>query len=291
MARRRSRKSESALGFAILVALGLGVLGSLSAETWGSIGTLALLVVGFIVVVIVLKAVLSASGRSLDGFFSSLALRGPKRRLEEKTQAAVQKHMLSLVRRRRQLVQRDAYGHSAIEPWLKEIAHFVSTQIRPELDEKEKTALSKFSSEIAYFVEREVVANESDIMKGLAFAESMSPREYEHFCADLLREAGWEARVTTGSRDFGVDVVAEKGGHRLVLQCKMYSKAVGLKAVQEVATGRTYEAATSAAVVSNQRYTPAASQMASSSGVLLLHHDDLRRVDDLLKIPAKLESR
>lgn len=81
--------------------------------------------------------------------------------------------------------------------------------------------------------------------------------------------------------------VALKANHRLAIQCKMYAKPVGLKAVQEIAAGRSHEEATTA-VVSNQRYTTAASQLASSSDVLLLHHDDLRRVDELLNITVRL---
>ena len=43
------------------------------------------------------------------------------------------------------------------------------------------------------------------------FTESMSPSEFETFCAEQLQKAGWNARVTQTSRDQGVDVVAEKG--------------------------------------------------------------------------------
>jgi len=119
-------------------------------------------------------------------------------------------------------------------------------------------------------------------MRDLAFSDNMKPREYEHLCADLLREAGWSARVTTHSRDFGVDVIAEKPDRRIVVQCKLYSSPVGLKAVQEIAAGKVHELANHAIVVSNRRFTSAAAQIAATNGVLLLHHDDLTRIDQLL---------
>jgi HJR/Mrr/RecB family endonuclease len=79
-----------------------------------------------------------------------------------------------------------------------------------------------------------------------------------------------------------VDVVAEKGGRRIVIQCKLYSQPVGNSAVQEVAAARAHERADYAAVVSNNTYTPAAKQLAASNGVLLLHHSDLQALDHLL---------
>jgi HJR/Mrr/RecB family endonuclease len=79
-----------------------------------------------------------------------------------------------------------------------------------------------------------------------------------------------------------VDVIAEKPDQRIVVQCKLYSSPVGLKAVQEIAAGKVHELANHAIVVSNQRFTTAAAQIAATNGVLLLHHDDLRQIDRLL---------
>jgi restriction system protein len=69
------------------------------------------------------------------------------------------------------------------------------------------------------------------------------------------------------------DIIAERDGKRIVVQCKFYSKPVGNKAVQEAAA-RLHERAV-AIVVSNAAYTKAARQLAGTTGVILLHHDDL----------------
>jgi len=66
-----------------------------------------------------------------------------------------------------------------------------------------------------------------------------------------------------------------KPDQRIVVQCKLYSSPVGLKAVQEIAAGKIHEQANHAIVVSNPRFTTAAAQIAATNGVLLLHHDDL----------------
>jgi restriction system protein len=53
--------------------------------------------------------------------------------------------------------------------------------------------------------------------------------EYETFCAEVLRRAGWNARVTIATGDQGTDIVAERDGKRVVVQCKFYTKPVSNK--------------------------------------------------------------
>jgi restriction system protein len=114
------------------------------------------------------------------------------------------------------------------------------------------------------------------------FREDMSPQEFEHYCAAVLREMKWKARVTRASGDQGVDIVAEKRGMRIVLQCKKYSKPVGNRAVQEIVAGIAHEGARRGVVVATGNFTPAAVRLAASNQVLLLHHADLRGIDRLL---------
>ncbi len=116
-----------------------------------------------------------------------------------------------------------------------------------------------------------------------AFHEGMSPAEFEHYCAAVLREAKWTARVTQASGDQGVDIVADKRGMRIVIQCKKYSKPVGNRAVQEIVAAIAHEGAQRGVVVATSDYTPAAEKLAASNQVLLLHHADLRRIDRLLR--------
>jgi HJR/Mrr/RecB family endonuclease len=111
--------------------------------------------------------------------------------------------------------------------------------------------------------------------------EAMTPIAFEHHCADYLKARGWNARTTRASGDQGVDVIAEKSGVRVAIQCKKQASPVGNKAVQEVYTGMTVIAAHRAAVVSNNTYTPAAREAASATGVKLLHFTELRNADRL----------
>jgi hypothetical protein len=103
--------------------------------------------------------------------------------------------------------------------------------------------------------------------------------EYERFVADLLSIRGWDTRLTKGSGDQGVDVVAQKQGIKAVIQCKLYSYPVGNDAVQQVIAGRTFYNGDVAAVVTNATFTGSARQLASTAHVLLLHHDQVGQLD------------
>ncbi|MEK8092419.1 restriction endonuclease [Methylocystis sp. IM3] len=115
------------------------------------------------------------------------------------------------------------------------------------------------------------------------FDANMTPQEYEHYCAALLRESRWAARVTRASGDQGVDIVAEKRGARIVVQCKKYRKPVGNRAVQEIVAAIAHEDAQRGVVVATNGYTRAAERLAASNRVLLLHHSQLHRIDRLLQ--------
>ncbi len=105
-----------------------------------------------------------------------------------------------------------------------------------------------------------------------------------------MRHAGWDAQVTKGSHDQGVDVIATKNGVRVILQCKFYSRPVGNKAVQEVAAGRAYESTDYAAMVSKSFYTRDAEELAQISGVRLLHYSELSELDRMLGLRGPIIS-
>jgi len=122
-----------------------------------------------------------------------------------------------------------------------------------------------------------------DEIAGATFHEDMSPEEFEHYCAAVLRESNWNARVTKLSGDQGVDIVADKRGTRIVVQCKKHSKPIGNRAVQEVVAGIAHQDAKRGVVVATSEYTPSAVKLAASNQVLLLHHSQLPKIDRLLR--------
>lgn len=61
--------------------------------------------------------------------------------LLQKVQVTIEQHRSSLVRRRAQLVQPDAYGKPQWERWKKEIEYFITHHIAPSLTQKEYSVL------------------------------------------------------------------------------------------------------------------------------------------------------
>ena len=66
------------------------------------------------------------------------------------------------------------------------------------------------------------------------------------------------------------------------IQCKNYSKPVGVSAVQEVESGRKYYSLDFAIVVAPSGFTPAARELAARSGILLVPPKALQNLDVLI---------
>ena len=98
----------------------------------------------------------------------------------------------------------------------------------------------------------------------------MTGHEYERVVAAYLRHKGYNrVKVTKGSGDFGVDVIAHKGKKKYAVQCKYYKSPVSLDAVQEVIAGKAMYGCDSAMVVTNSTFTKAAEELAKCNGVVL----------------------
>lgn len=183
-----------------------------------------------------------------------------------------------LAQRRRQLMTADAYGQPVTAKWDKEVAYFIDSVLVDGLKERghDFARISqKGRASLVAAVERAAIEPDPGLSAFAEVTAATTPVDYEAICAERLRHSGWTARLTGGAGDQGADVIAEKGGRRLVLQCKLYTKPVNNKAVQEASAARQHERAHLAAVVTPAGYTASARSLAATTGVLLLHHDDL----------------
>ncbi|MBI1813477.1 MAG: restriction endonuclease [Deltaproteobacteria bacterium] len=184
-----------------------------------------------------------------------------------------ERHMETLLRKRRNLLVRGDYGEIDDEPLLRELRHFLSACNVTELVmERIGDALCT-----ALYLTLETLADAVPIQETDAVALSLetSPTEYEHQCAELMRTCGFEATVTKASGDQGVDVIARKPGLTVALQCKLYGSPVGNKAVQEIYAAKSFVGADLAVVVTNNEFTDPARQLAQALGVLLLHDSQI----------------
>ncbi|WP_084299180.1 restriction endonuclease [Bradyrhizobium sp. WSM1743] len=259
---------DNALGCLVL----LGLVGCVLFYNWASEHPLGALLVGMAIVAFLVVVAANYAER--------------KQEVSKAAKTIIQTHAKTLRRRRDQTVFFGAYQEVNIDRWIKEKEHFYrnvlifdlpgardpATFLKYESD-KEFEAFCFDLIEDAVRREEAVVDDPDDIA---------DPIEFERWCAEQLRAQGWDARTTKGSGDQGADVIAEREGVRVVLQCKLYSKAVGNKAVQEAYAAMQFEEADLACVVTNAAYTKAARALAGQTGVLLLHRDDLLDFDEAL---------
>lgn len=104
----------------------------------------------------------------------------------------------------------------------------------------------------------------------------MNGFDFEKYTSKLLKANGFtKVEVTQCSNDFGVDVIAYKDEIKYAIQCKKYSSAVGIKAVQEVIGSKAMNDCHVAVVITNNTFTKSAKELAEKNNVLLWGRDKL----------------
>ena len=206
-----------------------------------------------------------------------------------------QPHLKTLSKKREQLVVTDDYGNIDSAKWNNEIDYFIKNTLGFDLDELTLDQQVRFKhlelnwvliQHIDFYeVLNDFVDSYEDAHSNnkIIFDESMTPIEYEHLCKNLLISYGCNAKVTKGSGDQGVDVIATLGSKKIAIQCKKYSSPVGNKAVQEALAAKQHIGADIAAVVTNNTYTKSAIELSNTTGVMLLHHTELKDIVCLIK--------
>jgi HJR/Mrr/RecB family endonuclease len=117
---------------------------------------------------------------------------------------------------------------------------------------------------------------------------SMSGAQFEVFTADVFRAMGHQAVVLGGAGDQGVDVIVNRRGERVAVQCKNHNKPVGNRPVQEVFAGARHHRCVEACVVAPGGYTIGAITLARSTGVSLVDADTVRQ---LIRKVDKIEKK
>ncbi|MUG03981.1 hypothetical protein GM556_00240 [Bombella sp. ESL0378] len=198
-------------------------------------------------------------------------------------------HQNTLAQRRQTCLTKDHYGIIHKKRWNTELDYFCRAILRPALNQQtlgqfwpilQKPIMRRIHRVTKTLLKRQQNAltqlqDSASDLPPEQFTTAMDPLDYERFCAGLLCKAGWKAVATPPGSDQGVDILAEQAGIHFVVQCKLYTRPVGNKAVQEIFTARQHRHAHYAAVVSNAGYTRSARQLAHATGVHLLHHSQL----------------
>jgi restriction system protein len=106
----------------------------------------------------------------------------------------------------------------------------------------------------------------------------MGGLDFEKYVAELLRANGYRNVSLTERYDFGVDIIAEKGGVRWGIQTKRHSGLVKASAVRQVVTGLKMYSCDRSMVVTNSTYSAVARRLANANDCVLVDHKGLQRL-------------
>ncbi len=113
----------------------------------------------------------------------------------------------------------------------------------------------------------------------MEYVDRMSGMDFERFVANLLYRMGYQqVKLTPGSNDQGVDILAEWQGVRYAFQCKCYASPLNNKAIQEVTAGKVFWGCEKAVVVTNTYFNHNAIQVAELTGTELWDRDVLMKM-------------
>lgn len=104
---------------------------------------------------------------------------------------------------------------------------------------------------------------------------SMSALQFEVEVANLFSNVGYTTRVTKGSGDGGIDIVMERDGKVVIVQCKLHKKAVGPHVVRDLYGALTNMNADEAILVSAMGFTSGVRDFVAGKPVRLLSLDDI----------------
>ncbi|WP_183627168.1 restriction endonuclease [Novosphingobium sediminicola] len=209
---------------------------------------------------------------------------------DNKIQSEMNENKSTLVSLYRTSIHHDPFGNPYRDKWVAHIDNFLRTRVVPEVRNYEQWRVSERGKKAAQLVDEFTVKQDreqrNDRPSLVADPRDLTPAQYEQHCADILSYLGWSVRVTQASRDHGADVIAEKYGHRLVLQCKRYAQPVGNKGVQEAYSALHLYDGSIACVVAPAGFTAQAKREATGLRVQLLHHAELEALDSRLQAAA-----
>lgn len=109
----------------------------------------------------------------------------------------------------------------------------------------------------------------------LADVDNMSGEQFERYVNELLKAQGYKTKMTPARNDYGVDIVAERGGVSYAVQCKRYGENISRGAVSDAVAGKHYYNCSQSMVVTNRHFRRGALELAGASQCALIDRDTL----------------
>ncbi|WP_126032712.1 restriction endonuclease [Bifidobacterium castoris] len=122
---------------------------------------------------------------------------------------------------------------------------------------------------------------------------SINPSDFEGFCADLLRQFGWQAQVTPPTRDGGFDLkIHSPNGTSYIAECKCYNPRhhIGRPLLQKLQGANMTEHAQGLLFITTSRFTSDALEYAQQVGMELIDGAQLVRLcQEALQIQGDIQ--
>ena len=123
------------------------------------------------------------------------------------------------------------------------------------------------------------LANEGSWNTSRPALDAMTWREFELAMADVFRARGYVVTLTPDGADGGVDLVLDRPGEHILVQCKHWNVLkVGVKVVRELYGVMAAHGATGGIVVTSGQFTQEARAFAASTNVTLLDRGDVTAI-------------
>ncbi len=217
-------------------------------------------------------------------------------KFKKKCKKLIKKHKYALAIDRKKYLKKNQYGVEEDKGWeldydfgkkkVTGIRYFIDEVIYEEIDRPSTLErVDKKWIDLEDWIEDEIdeVCDKVD-SQGASNKDidSMDGIEYEQYCKKILEKAGWEVEETSTTGDQGVDLIASIENLRVCIQCKCFAKAVGNKAVQEIAAGMIHWKGTHSVVVAKSGFTKSAEALANSTNVILTSDKELKDLENLV---------
>ena len=106
--------------------------------------------------------------------------------------------------------------------------------------------------------------------------EQMSWREFERAMAAVFERQGYHTTITADGADGGVDLILERPGERVLVQCKHWKAwKVGVQTIRELFGVMTVNGASGGIVATSGRFTQEAVEFARSTGIRLINGQEV----------------
>lgn len=120
---------------------------------------------------------------------------------------------------------------------------------------------------------------------------ALSPRDFEHYVADLFKRRGYVVEVRGRSGDLGVDLaVRQMDGRLAIVQCKRYRHAVGPDIVRELLGTMLHERAYHGFLVTTADISESARSWAADKPITLIDGPTLAKLSDDMRAPGRGQS-